>query len=134
VLLLLARAWDQLGNSDAARRERQRGAELPPDDEAAWVARAFSRAAGDPAAALEDVNRAMQWNAYYPISSSPRRPKRWNSLRLKRPSSSYWAGARGRPERRENAPARPKASLLPWTSQHILCQYVSSSSGLLLHA
>jgi tetratricopeptide (TPR) repeat protein len=59
--LLLARAWDQLGNSDAARRERQRSAELPPGDETAWVA----RAAGDPAAALEDVNRALQLNAYY---------------------------------------------------------------------
>jgi tetratricopeptide (TPR) repeat protein len=63
--LLLARAWDQLGNSDAARRERQRCAELPPGDEAAWVARAFARAPGDPAAALEDVNRALQLNAYY---------------------------------------------------------------------
>jgi tetratricopeptide (TPR) repeat protein len=63
--LLLARAWDQLGNSDAARRERQRSAELPPGDEAAWVARAFARAASDPAAALEDDNRALQLNACY---------------------------------------------------------------------
>ena len=63
--LLLARAWDKLGNSDAAGRERQRSAELPPDDEAAWVARAFARAPVEPAAALEDVNRALQLNAYY---------------------------------------------------------------------
>ncbi len=63
--LLLARAWDKLGNSDAAGRERQRSAELPPDDEAAWVARAFARAPVEPAAALEDVNRALQLNVYY---------------------------------------------------------------------
>ena len=54
-----------LGKLRGGPSRRHRGAELPPDDETAWVARAFSRAAADPAAALEDVNRALQLNEYY---------------------------------------------------------------------
>jgi eukaryotic-like serine/threonine-protein kinase len=63
--LLLARAWDQLGNAAKARSERSRGEVLLPGDEAAWVARAYARAALDPSAALHDVEQALRLNEYY---------------------------------------------------------------------
>jgi eukaryotic-like serine/threonine-protein kinase len=61
---LLARARDLAGDQDGAQRERLEGLKRQPTDELAWVARAVARSQGDPAGAVEDLDRALQCNPF----------------------------------------------------------------------
>jgi len=65
VHFLLAQAWEKLNDSARAESERIQGLQIPPADEAAWVARAVVRAGTDPASAIEDLDGALVCNAYY---------------------------------------------------------------------
>jgi eukaryotic-like serine/threonine-protein kinase len=65
VHFLLAQAWEKLNDAARAKSERSQGLQIPPADEAAWVARAVLRAGTDPATAIEDLDRALACNAHY---------------------------------------------------------------------
>jgi len=64
VRFLLAHALEKAGDTAGAEAARRAGMQCAPTDDAAWVSRAVAHAKNDPAAALDDLDRALQCNAF----------------------------------------------------------------------
>ena len=62
--LLLAEAREKAGDMEGAERARVAGMRCQPSDDAAWVSRAIARCKNDPAGAVEDLDRALNCNAF----------------------------------------------------------------------
>lgn len=61
VLLLRAQARDGQGDAAGARQDRRQSLACEPTDEAGWIARGVARVEDDPAGALADFDRALDW-------------------------------------------------------------------------
>jgi serine/threonine protein kinase/tetratricopeptide (TPR) repeat protein len=62
VYFLRAYAREKAGDSEGARRDRAEGMRGEPTDELSWIDRAVARIDTEPAAALADLNRALEIN------------------------------------------------------------------------
>ncbi len=62
VYLLRAQAREKLGDEEGARRDLAEGLRHEPSDDLGWIDRAVARVATDPAAALADLDRALEVN------------------------------------------------------------------------
>lgn len=60
VHFLRAEARQRAGDAEGARRDRAAGLRTEPTDAQGWLARGFARMAGEPEAALEDFDKALQ--------------------------------------------------------------------------
>jgi eukaryotic-like serine/threonine-protein kinase len=63
--LLLAQVREMAGDREGAEQARTAAMRREPADAAAWVARAVARCQADPAAAVADLDRALNCNAFY---------------------------------------------------------------------
>ena len=59
-LLVRARVYDLINDTEAAHADRLQALQTEPVDANGWMARALARVEDDPAAALQDVQRAQQ--------------------------------------------------------------------------
>jgi serine/threonine protein kinase/Tfp pilus assembly protein PilF len=59
---LRARIRDKLGDAAGAERDRAEGLRREPDDDLSWNARGLARLKADPAGALADFQRALEFN------------------------------------------------------------------------
>ena len=62
VYFLRAYAREKAGDNEGARRDREEGMRGEPTDELSWIDRAVARIDTEPAAALADLNRALELN------------------------------------------------------------------------
>jgi serine/threonine protein kinase/predicted Zn-dependent protease len=62
VYFLRAYAREKIGDTEGAHRDRQEGLRGEPTDELSWIDRAVARIDTEPAAALADLNRALEIN------------------------------------------------------------------------
>lgn len=65
IYFMRATVYELMDKPEEAERDRQRGLEQTPTDEASWVARANARMAIDPEAALADLEEALRLNPRY---------------------------------------------------------------------